>query len=306
MQIGQILQTDTPRLHDATVLLCAGDHGLVAQGVSAWPSSVTTLMMQGILAGEATVSVLARQHGLKVLVVDCGVIDPLPEQPGLVLRRLGAGTQDATQQPAMTPEQCLQAIRNGSELVRELPGNAMLLGEMGIGNTSPASLLLARLADLPIERVVGPGAGLDDAGRQRKVQALAAALARHAGVTQPLDALAALGGFEIATLTGAVLQAAAENRVIVVDGFITSSAVLVASRLQPAVLERCVFSHVSAEPGHRLMLQAMGGDPLLQFGMRLGEGSAATLVWPILESACRALNEIVPLATVLARGGASA
>ena len=306
VQIGQILQTDTPQLHDAAVLLCAGDHGLVAQGVSAWPSSVTTLMMQGILAGEATVSVLARQHGLKVLVVDCGVIDPLPAQPGLVLRRLGAGTQDATQQPAMTPEQCLQAIRNGRELVRDLPGNAILLGEMGIGNTSPSSLLLARLAGLPIGQVVGPGAGLDDAGRQRKVQALAAALARHAGVTQPLDVLAALGGFEIATLTGAVLQAAAENRVIVVDGFITSSAVLVASRLQPAVLERCVFSHVSAEPGHRLMLQALGGDPLLQFGMRLGEGSAATLVWPILESACRALNEIVPLATVLARGGASA
>ena len=230
------------------------------------------------------------------------MIDPLPEQPGLVLRRVGAGTADALLQPAMTPEQCRTAIRNGRELVTSLPGNAILLGEMGIGNTSPASLLLARLAGLPIEQVVGPGAGLDAAGRQRKIQVLGQVLERHAQATEPLDALAALGGFEIATLAGAVLQAALENRVIVVDGFITSSAVLVAARLQPAVLERCVFSHVSAEPGHRLMLQAMQADPLLQFGMRLGEGSAAALVWPLLESACRALNEIASLEKVMARG----
>lgn len=302
VQIGQILRTEAPRLQEPTVLLCAGDHGLVAQGVSAWPSSVTTLMMQGILSGEATVSVLARQHGLNVQVVDCGVIDPLPEQPGLVLRRVGAGTADALLQPAMTSDQCWTAIRNGREQVASLPGNAILLGEMGIGNTSPASLLLARLAGLPIEQVVGPGAGLDAAGRQRKIQVLGQVLERHAQATEPLDALAALGGFEIATLAGAVLQAALENRVIVVDGFITSSAVLVAARLQPAVLERCVFSHVSAEPGHRLMLQAMQADPLLQFGMRLGEGSAAALVWPLLESACRALNEIAPLEKVMARG----
>ena len=150
--------------------------------------------------------------------------------------------------------------------------------------------------------MVGPGAGLDVAGRQHKIQVLGQVLERHAQATEPLDALAALGGFEIATLAGAVLQAALENRVIVVDGFITSSAVLVAACLQPAVLERCVFSHVSAEPGHRLMLQAMQADPLLQFGMRLGEGSAAALVWPLLESACRALNEIAPLEKVMARG----
>ena len=306
VQIGQILRTEAPRLQEPTVLLCAGDHGLVAQGVSAWPSSVTTLMMQGILSGEATVSVLARQHGLNVQVVDCGVIDPLPEQPGLVLRRVGAGTADALLQPAMTPEQCRTAIRNGREQVASLPGNAILLGEMGIGNTSPASLLLARLAGLPIEQVVGPGAGLDAAGRQHKIQVLGQVLERHVQATEPLDALAALGGFEIATLAGAVLQAALENRVIVVDGFITSSAVLVAARLQPAVLERCVFSHVSAEPGHRLMLQAMQADPLLQFGMRLGEGSAAALVWPLLESACRALNEIASLEKVMARGAGDA
>ncbi|MDO4637162.1 MAG: nicotinate-nucleotide--dimethylbenzimidazole phosphoribosyltransferase [Lautropia sp.] len=302
VQIGQILHSQTPQLDEPIILLCAGDHGLVAEGVSAWPSAVTTLMMKAILAGDATVSVLARQHGLKLLVADCGVIDPLPEQPGLLLCRVGSGTADALLQPAMTREQCLRAIRHGRQLVASLPGNVVLLGEMGIGNTSPASLLLARLEGLPIEQVVGPGAGLDHQGRQHKRQVLANVLRRHAAVRDPLDVLATLGGFEIATLTGVVLQAALENRVIVVDGFITSSAVLVASRLQQAVLERCLFSHVSAEPGHQLMLASMNVDALLQFDMRLGEGSAAALVWPILESACRALNEIAPLAEVMARG----
>ncbi len=301
VRIGQVLGTDAPRLREPVMLLCAGDHGLVAQGVSAWPSTVTTLMMQTILAGDATVSVLARQHGLALRVVDCGVVQPLPAQLGLLLRSVAAGTADASQGPAMTMAQCRQAIANGREIVAELPGNAVLLGEMGIGNTSPASLLLARLGRLPIEQVVGKGAGQTPEGLVRKQQVLAAALQRHAGVEAPLEVLAALGGFEIATLVGVVLQAALENRVIVVDGFITSAAVLVASRLQPAVLDRCVFSHVSAEPGHRLMLQAMGAEALLHFDMRLGEGSGAALVWPLLESACRVLNEVATLQAVLDR-----
>lgn len=300
VQLGQVLGSRTPRLQSPVVMLCAGDHGLVAQGVSAWPSSVTSLMMQTILAGTATVSVLARQHRLTLRVVDCGVIEPLPQQPGLVQCAVGRGTADASQGPAMTPEQCRQAIANGRRLVAMLPGNAVLLGEMGIGNTSIASLLLARLGGLPVESVVGPGAGLDAKGCARKRQVLADVLARHEGVTEPLAVLAALGGFEIATMVGMILQAALENRVIVVDGFITSAAVLVAWKLQPAVLERCVFSHVSAEPGHQLMLAEMQAQPLLHFDMRLGEGSAATLVWPILESACRVLAEVALLETVLA------
>ncbi|MDO4682274.1 MAG: nicotinate-nucleotide--dimethylbenzimidazole phosphoribosyltransferase [Lautropia sp.] len=301
VRIAQILGTDEPRLEQPVMLLCAGDHGLVAQGVSAWPSTVTTLMMQTILAGDATVSVLARQHGLALTVVDCGVVQPLPAQPGLVLRSLGAGTADASQQPAMTMAQCRQAIRNGRELVAGLPGNAVLLGEMGIGNTSPASLLLARLAGLPVGQVVGPGAGHTPEGLAHKQAVLAATLKRHADVTDPLAVLATLGGFEIATMVGIVLQAALEHRVIVVDGFITSAAVLVASRLQPAVLDCCVFSHVSAEPGHRLMLASMQAEPLLEFDMRLGEGSGAAMVWPLLESACRVLNEVAMLETVLSR-----
>ncbi|MDO4230516.1 MAG: nicotinate-nucleotide--dimethylbenzimidazole phosphoribosyltransferase [Lautropia sp.] len=300
VHVGLILGVDTPRLHEPTMMLCAGDHGLLAQGVSSWPSDVTTLMMHSILAGDSTVSVLVRQHGMQMKVIDCGVVKPLPPQPGLHLCSLGRGTADATQQPAMTMKQCRQGIRNGRELVAQTPGNVVLLGEMGIGNTSPSSLLLARLAGLPIEAVVGTGAGMDEAGRQRKLDALTRALDRHASATTPLEALAALGGFEIATMVGIIMQAALENRVIIVDGFITTAAVLVASRLSPAVLERCIFAHESAEPGHRLMLAALGAEPLLQFGMRLGEGSAAALVWPLVESACRLLNEVVALDQLMA------
>lgn len=300
VQIGVVLGNEAPRLSSPTLMLCAGDHGLLAQGVSSWPADVTTLMMHSILAGDATVSVLARQHGLTTMLVDCGVAKPLPPQPGLYLRSLGRGTADATQQPAMTMKQCRRGIRNGRELVARTPGNVVLLGEMGIGNTSPSSLLLARLAGLPVESVVGIGAGMDEASRQRKQDALARALARHASATAPLDALAALGGFEIATMVGIILQAALENRVVIVDGFITTAAVLVASRLSPAVVERCIFSHMSAEPGHRLMLAALEAEPLLEFGMRLGEGSAAALAWPLVQSACRVLNEVVALDHLMA------
>jgi nicotinate-nucleotide--dimethylbenzimidazole phosphoribosyltransferase len=163
---------------------------------------------------------------------------------------------------------------------------------MGIGNTSSAALLLARLQNLPVEACTGRGTGLDDAGLQRKIATLSAVLQRHAEATEPLQALAAMGGFEIAMMVGAVLQAALERRVIVVDGFIASAAVLVAARLQPAVLERCVFAHRSMESGHRLMLEALEAEPLLDLGMRLGEGSGAAMAWPLLASACLILREM--------------
>ena len=231
-------------------------------------------------------------------MADCGVAREIaarpaqPGQPRLALRKVAAGTQDASQGPAMTVAQCAQALTNGQELVRELPGNVLLLGEMGIGNTSVASLLLARLAGLPLEEVTGAGTGLDAEGIVRKRAVLQQALEVNAQATEPLQALAALGGFEVATLTGAVLQAASERRVIVVDGFITSAAVLVAARLQPAVLQRCVFAHRSGERGHTLMLQQLQAEPLLDLGLRLGEGSGAALAWPLLQSACAILAEM--------------
>ena len=298
LRLGQILGTEAPCLQAPQMLVCAGDHGLAARGVSAFPSDVTWQMVENFLSGGAAVSVLARQHGLALTVVDCGVVKDIaarscaPGQPQLLLRKVAPGTQDASQGPAMGLAQCEAALQNGMDVVRGLPGNAVLLGEMGIGNTSVASLLLARLAGLPIAECTGAGTGLDAAGIARKCAVLQQALDANVGATEPLAALAALGGFEVATLVGAVLQAAAERRVIVVDGFITSAAVLVASRLQPGVLQRCVFAHRSGERAHGLMLEQMQAEPLLDLGLRLGEGSGAALAWPLLQSACAILREM--------------
>ena len=292
VQLGCVLDSVEPRLVQPQLVVFAGDHGLAAHGVSAYPSDVTWQMVENFLAGGAAVSVLARQHGLALSVVDSGVRHDFAPRPGLLQRKIAAGTADALHGPAMSASQCEAAIRAGGELLRELPGNALLLGEMGIGNTSAASLLLARLAQQPIEACVGRGTGLDDTGLRHKLDVLRQVLSRHPQAAQPLDALAAFGGFEIAMMCGAVLQAALERRVVVVDGFITASAVLVACRLQPNVLSRCVFAHRSDEAGHGLMLQVLGARPLLELSLRLGEGSGAALAWPLLESACRLLSEM--------------
>ncbi len=292
VRVGLILGTEAPVLQAPQMLVCAADHGLAAQGVSAFPSDVTWQMVHNFVTGGAAVSVLARQQALSLTVVDCGVRHDFAPYPGLVVRKIAPGTQDASAGPAMTAAQCAQAIDNGREVVRALPGNALLLGEMGIGNTSSASMLLARLTDTDVAECTGAGTGLDAAGVARKVAVLRQALAANAGAREPLAALAALGGFEIATLVGAVLQAAHERRVVVVDGFITSAAVLVAARLAPNVLQRCVFAHRSSEQGHARLLAALQAEPLLELGLRLGEGSGAALAWPLLVSACAILREM--------------
>ncbi|MCX7693116.1 nicotinate-nucleotide--dimethylbenzimidazole phosphoribosyltransferase [Tepidimonas taiwanensis] len=292
LRLGIILGTEAPLLQAPQLVVFAGDHGLAAHGVSAYPSDVTWQMVENFLAGGAAVSVLARQHGLALTVVDCGVRHDFAPRPGLVIAKVAPGTADALQGPAMTEAQCRQAIDNGARLVQGLPGNVLLLGEMGIGNTSAAALLMSRLTGLDIADCTGAGTGLDADGVQRKVEVLRAVLQRHPDARAPLQALAALGGFEIATMVGAVLQAAAERRVIVVDGFITSAAVLVAARMQPAVLQRCVFAHRSGERGHALLLAQLRAEPLLDLGLRLGEGSGAALAWPLLVSACAILREM--------------
>jgi nicotinate-nucleotide--dimethylbenzimidazole phosphoribosyltransferase len=309
LRIACIRGEEMPRLEQPQMVVFAADHGLAARGVSAYPVDVTWQMVENFLAGGAAVSVLARQHGLALNVVDCGVARdfaareqapddklPRPGQPRLWRRKLGYGTRDCSQGPAMTAQECAMALHNGAALVRQLPGNALLLGEMGIGNTSCASLLLARLCGEPLAEVTGAGTGLDAQGLARKIAVLDQVLQHHAGVGEPLDVLAAMGGFEVATMVGAVLQAAAERRVIVVDGFITTAAVLVASRLRPAVLQRCVFSHRSGEPGHARMLAHLGAEPLLDWQLRLGEGSGAALAWPLLVSACAMLAEMASFA----------
>ncbi len=292
LRLGLILGSEAPALAAPQLVIYAADHGIATQGVSPYPADVTWQMVHNFLAGGAAASVLARQHGLALTVVDCGVRHDFAPDSGVLIHKVARGTADCTQGPAMSAAQCAEAISNGMALVRALPGNALLLGEMGIGNTSAAALLLARLSGADIEQCTGAGSGLDAAGIARNTALLRRALRVNAAAREPLDALAALGGLEIATMCGSVLQAAAERRVIVVDGFITSAAVLVASRLAPHVLQRCVFAHCGSERAHALMLALMGAQPLLRLGLRLGEGSGAALAWPLLQSACALLREM--------------
>ncbi len=291
-RLGAILGTTEPRLDKPQLVVFAADHGIAARGVSAYPSDVTGQMVGNFVAGGAAVSVLARQHGIAQTVVDCGVRRDFDAAPGLHTAKIAPGTADCSVGPAMSAAQCGQALANGIELVKGLPGNALLLGEMGIGNTSPAALLTARLGGIDVAEVTGAGTGLDAAGIARKTAVLREALAANAGATAPLAVLAALGGFEIATMVGSVLQAASERRVVVVDGFIASAAVLVASKIAPHVLQRCVFAHRSDERGHARLLRLLGAEPLIDMGLRVGEGSGAALAWPLLVSACAILNEM--------------
>ncbi len=292
LQLGLILRSERPELNAPQAVVFAGDHGLAARGVSAFPPDVTWQMVENFLAGGAAISVLARQHGLALPVVDAGVAKDIAPRPTLQLRKGAHGTADCSRGPAMTAAQCEQALRQGADVVRGLPGNAVLFGEMGIGNTSSAALIMSRLTGLPLAQCVGRGTGLDEPAVQRKLAILQEALLANAEAHAPLAVLQAFGGFEVAMMCGAMLEAAAQGRVIVVDGFIATSALLVAHALQPRVLQRCVFSHQSDESGHARMLSHLGAEPLIKLDLRLGEGSGAALAWPLLESACRVLREM--------------
>lgn len=292
LQLALAFETTAPRLQSPQMVVFAADHGIAAHGVSAYPSDVTWQMVENFLAGGAAVTVLARQHGLALTVVDCGVRHDFAPRTGLVIAKVASGSADSTQGPALTADQCDAALANGRRLVQSLPGNALLLGEMGIGNTSAAALLMARLTGLPIDDCAGRGTGLDDAGFVRKLDVLRQALRRAPGATAPLAALADVGGLEIATMVGAILEAARQRRVVIVDGFICTAAVAVATAVEPAVIAQCVFAHCSAESGHARWLARLGAQPLLDLGLRLGEGSGGALAWPLLESACRILGEM--------------
>ncbi|MCY4744441.1 nicotinate-nucleotide--dimethylbenzimidazole phosphoribosyltransferase [Pelomonas sp. UHG3] len=290
LQLALIQGVERPQLHAPQLVVYAADHGLSRRGVSAYPREVTPQMVANMLAGGAAVSVLAHQQGLALTIVDCGVDARLAD--GAVDLRIAAGTADASAGPAMSIVQAEQAVRNGSAFVERLPGNALLLGEMGIGNTSSASLLMQRLTGLPLADCVGRGTGVDDAGLARKQAVLQQALAANAGAQAPLEIAAALGGFEILTMAGSVIAAAAQRRVVLVDGFITTAAVAVAEALRPGVLAACVFAHRSAEGPHVRWLQRLGVQALLDLDLRLGEGSGAALAWPLLPAACALLADM--------------
>jgi len=285
LQLGLILRTLHPRIEKPALLVFAADHGIVAENVSPYPQSVTAQMVANFLAGGAAINVFARQNGLALQVVDAGVNHDFGDLSGLTQRKVAPGTCNFARAPAMSAAQCEAALAHGYALADGLQGNLLGFGEMGIGNTTAAAALMHKLTGLPLADCVGAGTGLDADGVRRKQAVIEAAMALHRDVAAPLDVLATFGGLEIAMMVGAMLGAAERRMVLVIDGFIVSSALLVAARLQPAVLDYCVFAHCSGEHGHRQLLQQLGGRPLLQLGMRLGEGTGAALALPLVQAA---------------------
>ena len=291
-QIGLIQKTTRPQLIAPTILVFAGDHGIVAEQVSAYPQDVTWQMVENFLAQGAAINVFARQQGCALRIVDAGVNHNFGARSGLIDRKIGYGTRNFASADAMTTEQTALAMRHGAALVDALDGNVVGFGEMGIGNTTAAAAIMHKLTDIAIADCVGAGTGLTSDGVLHKQRVIESAVVRHAGVASPLQVLTTFGGFEIAMMVGAMLQAAERRMVLLVDGFIVTSAVLVASKLAPALLDYCVFSHCSNENGHRRMLDALGVQPLLQLGLRLGEGTGCALALPLVHSAVNFLCEM--------------
>src|SRR5215467_5508267 len=267
-----------PRLSAKAMYVFCGDHGVTEEGVSAFPSAITAQMVRNFLRGGAAINVLCRHHGIETSVVDCGVNADC--EPGAIDCKIGRGTRNFARCPAMTRDAAQKCDVAG-------------IGEMGIGNTTSASALLCVFGGVAPSAAVGRGAGLDDEGVLRKARAIECALALHQpAVRDPIGVLAAVGGFEIATMAGFLLGAAASRLPVMVDGFIASSAALVAVAIDPGVKPTLLFAHCSAEQGHRAMLAALGVRPLFQLEMRLGEGSAAALGIGLLESALRLYLEM--------------
>jgi nicotinate-nucleotide--dimethylbenzimidazole phosphoribosyltransferase len=301
LQIGLIQNTLTPQLNNPTMLVFAGDHGIAASGVSPYPQAVTAQMVLNFLNGGAAINVFAKQNNMQLRVIDAGVNHQFAAQLNLINAKIGIdnsqnGTANFLHQDAMTNIQCEQALTIGISLAKQeidAGCNVLGFGEMGIANTSSASCLMSVLCGLPIAQCVGRGTGLDDAGLAKKTEILSQALQHHALNAQaPMQVLATFGGFEIAMMAGAMLGAAEQKAVLLIDGFIATAALLVASKLQPNILQYCIFAHCSGEAGHRQLLDYLGANPLLDLGLRLGEGTGAALVLPLLQAATHFLNEM--------------
>jgi len=285
-----------PSIRHPVIFTLAGDHGVVEAGVSAYPQIVTAQMVENFLRGGAAVNVLARHVGARVVVADLGVASPLPDHALLKKHRIGAGTANMTRGPAMSRAEALAAIETGIALVdeeRRLGIDVIATGEMGIGNTTAASAMAAAFTGAAPEAVVGPGTGVDAEGRKRKIDAVARALeVNRPDLNDGLDVLAKLGGFEIAGLVGVVLAGAASGIPVIVDGFPAGAAALAAVRIKPEAREYLLASHRSSEPGHSHVLEALGLEPYLDLGMRLGEGTGAALCIGLAQAAVRLLTEM--------------
>lgn len=296
LQIALIQQTASPQLANPHLIVFAASHGIAREGVSAYPSEVTYQMVLNFLHGGAAINVFTRQHGINLWLVDAGVDHDFEPTDALINAKINYGTHSFLSQPAMTADECQRCIEKGRELVRQIQQtgcNVVSFGEMGIGNTSSASVLMSKLLNIPIDECVGRGTGLTEEQYDYKVSVLGQALTYHHNVdTDVTHILRTFGGFEIAMMCGAFLEAAEQRMVMMVDGFIASVAYLCAFSLNPAIKENAVFCHQSSEKGHARLLAELGVEPLLQLTMRLGEGTGCAVAYPLLQSAVAFLNEM--------------
>jgi nicotinate-nucleotide--dimethylbenzimidazole phosphoribosyltransferase len=296
-QIALIQNTLSPELKNPTIIVFASDHGISSSGVSAYPQEVTYQMVLNFLNGGAAINVFCRQNYINIKVVDAGANFDFPENAALINAKIGHGTKNFLIEPAMTLRDCKSAILKGAEIVESIYKegcNTIGFGDMGIGNTSSASVIISLLSKLPIEKCVGPGTGLNKEGVKKKIKILKRAIQNHPEVTDdpPLSVLSTFGGFEIAMICGAILKAAELKMVIIIDGFIITSAYLTAFRINKHVKDYCIFSHLSNEKGHKIIFKELDIEPLLNLNMRLGEGTGAAVSFPIIKSAVNFLNEM--------------
>lgn len=294
--LASVRRERRPRVQAPALILAAADHGIAGRGISAYPSEVTAQMVANFLAGGAAANVLARQMGARVIVVDAGVAADLPDHPELRRCAIGRGTADVLDGPAMTAAQARASVEAGIDIAEEAVAggaDALLLGEMGIGNSTSAAMLTAAFTGLPAAAVTGRGTGVSDARYREKVRVVETALDLHRpDGRDPLGVLAAVGGFEIGVLAGAVLGGAAARLPLILDGYITGAAALIATALVPEAAGYLLASHRSVEIGHGAALDRLGLVPLLDLGLRLGEGSGALLALPLLQAAARLLDEM--------------
>ena len=300
IELAAMQGSQRPQVDRLWISIFAGDHGVVDEGVSAFPQAVTGQMLRNFVNGGAAISVLAKQLGAPLEVIDLGTGLPLEPLRGVHHLHLGAGTENFAQGPAMTAAQLLLALEAGKASVQragEAGSQLFIGGEMGIGNTTAATAMASLLLECPAQELVGPGTGLDSAGVAHKAKVIEAALALHRpAISEPIDILQRLGGFEIAALSGAYLACAQRGITALVDGFICSVAALMAVRMNPACRDWLLFAHSGAEPGHQRVLKALQAEPLLDLGLRLGEGSGAALAVPLLQLACSLHNDMATFA----------
>ncbi len=296
IKIGAIQQTLSPKLSKPTIVLFAADHGIAEDNVvNPNPQEVTWQMVYNFIKGGAGINVFTDQHNIALKIVDSGVKYDFENCEGLIHEKIALGTKNYLHGPAMTKEQCDTCIEKGAEIAANIHAdgsNIIGFGEMGIGNTSSSSLIMSTFLDIPIEDCVGKGAGLHDVGVQNKKKVLRAVIDKHSSVTSPEEVLQTFGGFEIAMIAGAMLQAAELKMILLIDGFIITAALLAASKINPAVVDYCVFSHTSGEPGHQKLLDYFKGKPLLNLGLRLGEGTGAAIAFPLVQSAVNIVNNL--------------